>query len=117
YAELEDVVERAAAGLRAIGVVRGVAVGLYLPLVIENAIALLACAKLGAVAVPLFSGFGVEAIRQRLADADARVLITADAAIRRGRPVPTQPLAAQAADGLPQLQGSVECSCACCGVS
>jgi len=84
YAELEDIVERTAAGLHAIGVARGVAVGLYLPLVIENAVALLACTKLGAVAVPLFSGFGAEAIRQRLADADARVLITADAAIRRG---------------------------------
>ena len=78
YAQLEDAVEQTAAGLRAIGVERGVAVGLYLPLVIENAVALLACTKLGAVAVPLFSGFGAEAIRQRLADADARVLITAD---------------------------------------
>ena len=117
YAGLEDIVERTAAGFRAIGVERGVAVGLYLPLVIENAIALLACAKLGAVAVPLFSGFGVEAIRQRLADADARVLITADAAIRRGRTVPMQPLAAQAADGLPQLQRVVVVNCAGGGVS
>ena len=112
YAELEDVVERAAAGLRAIGVVRGVAVGLYLPLVIENAVALLACTKLGAVAVPLFSGFGAEAIRQRLADADARVLITADAAVRRGRTVPLLPVAAQAADGLPQLERLVVVNCA-----
>src|SRR5438045_658949 len=112
YAELEDVVERAAAGLRAIGVARGVGVGLYLPLVIENAVALLACTKLGAVAVPLFSGFGAEAIRQRLADADARVLITADAAVRRGRTVPMLPVAAQAADGLPQLERLVVVNCA-----
>src|SRR5256884_4263401 len=104
YAQLENAVEQTAAGLRAIGVERGVAVGLYLPLVIENAVALLACTKLGAVAVPLFSGFGAEAIRQRLADADARVLITADAAVRRGRTVPMLPVAAQAADGLPQLE-------------
>ena len=117
YAGLEELVERAAAGLHSIGVERGIAVGLYLPLVIENAVALLACTKLGAVAVPLFSGFGVEAIRQRLADADARVLITADAAIRRGRTVPMQPLAAQAADGLPQLQRLVVVSCAGGGVS
>src|SRR2546425_9685505 len=112
YAELEDVVERAAAGLRAIRVGRGVPVGLYLPLVIENAVALLACTKLGAVAVPLFSGFGAEAIRQRLADADARVLITADAAIRRGRTVPMLPVAAEAADGLPQLERLVVVHCA-----
>jgi len=112
YAELEDAVERTAAGLHAIGVERGVAVGLYLPMVIENAVALLACTKLGAVAVPLFSGFGAEAIRQRLADADARVLITADGAIRRGRPVLMKPVADQAAAGLPQLARLVVVPCA-----
>jgi acetyl-CoA synthetase len=111
YAQLEDAVEQTAAGLRAIGVGRGVAVGLYLPLVIENAVALLACTKLGAVAVPLFSGFGAEAIRQRLADADARVLITADGAMRRGRPVAMKPIADQAAAGLPQLERLVVVRC------
>jgi acetyl-CoA synthetase len=104
YAELEQAVERAAAGLRRLGVGRGIAVGLYLPLVIENAIALLACTKLGAVAVPLFSGFGVDAIRQRLSDADARVLITADGAIRRGRAVAMKPLADQAVEALPLIE-------------
>jgi len=112
YAELEEAVERTAAGLRAIGVERGVAVGLYLPLVIENAVALLACTKLGAVAVPLFSGFGAEAIRQRLSDAQARVLITADGATRRGRPVPMKPIAEEAAEGLPHLQRLVVVRCA-----
>src|SRR2546425_2154036 len=112
YAQLEDAVEQTAAGLRALGVDRGVAVGLYLPLVIENAVALLACTKLGAVAVPLFSGFGAEAIRQRLADADARVLITADGAMRRGRPVAMKPIADEAAAGLPQLERLVIVRCA-----
>lgn len=112
YAQLEDAVEQTAAGLRAIGVTRGVAVGLYLPLMIENAIALLACTKLGAVAVPLFSGFGAEAIRQRLADADARVLITADGAIRRGRPALMKPIADEAAAGLPNLERLVVVRCA-----
>ena len=102
YAELEDAVERTAAGLRAIGVERGVAVGLYLPLVLENAVALLAITKLGAIAVPLFSGFGAEAVRQRISDAQARVLITADGATRRGRAVPMKPIAEQAIAGLPQ---------------
>src|SRR2546423_5900155 len=104
YAQLEDAVERTAAGLQAIGVGRGVAVGLYLPLVIENAVALLACTKLRAGALPLFSGFGAEAIRQRLADAEARVLVTADGAIRRGRPVLMKSVADQAAAGLPHLE-------------
>src|ERR1700694_1344522 len=112
YAQLEDAVEQTAAGLRTLGVERGVAVGLYLPLVIENAVALLACTKLGAVAVPLFSGFGAEAIRQRLADADARVLITADGAMRRGRAVAMKAIADQAAAGLPQLERLVVVRCA-----
>src|ERR1700737_3015573 len=112
YAQLEDAVEQTAAGLRPIGVERGVAVGLYLPLVIENAVALLACTKLGAVAVPLFSGFGAEAIRQRLSAAQARVLITADAAVRRGRPALMKPIAVEAAAGLPHLERLVVVTCA-----
>ncbi|MEA2669095.1 MAG: acetyl-CoA synthetase [Chloroflexota bacterium] len=112
YAQLDETVERVASGLREIGVERGVAVGLYLPLVIENAVALLACTKLGAVAVPLFSGFGAEAIRQRLSDAQARVLITADAAVRRGRPVLMKPIAVEAAAGLPDLERLVVVRCA-----
>ena len=112
YGQLEDAVELTAAALHAIGVGRGVAVGLYLPLVVENAVALLACTKLGAVAVPLFSGFGAEAIRQRLADADARVLITADGAIRRGRPALMKPIADEAAAALPHLERLVVVRCA-----
>ena len=104
FAQLESDVERAASGLRPIGVSRGVAVGIYLPLVPENAIALLACTKLGAIVVPLFSGFGSEAIRQRLSDAQARVLISADGAIRRNRPVAMKPVADEAAAGLPGLR-------------
>src|SRR5207237_7510316 len=88
YGALEREVERVAAGLRRLGVGRGVAVGLYLPLVVENAVALLACTKLGAIAVPLFSGFGAEEIRQRLAGADAQVLIITHAAMRRVGTVP-----------------------------
>jgi acetyl-CoA synthetase len=112
YAELDDAVERAAAGLRAIGVERGVAVGLYLPLVIENVVALLAITKLGAIAVPLFSGFGAEAIRQRLTDANAKVLVTADGALRRGRAVAMKPIADAAVDGLPHLERLVVVRCA-----
>lgn len=112
YAQLDATVERVAAGLRGIGVERGVAVGLYLPLVIENAVALLACTKLGAVVVPLFSGFGAEAIRQRLSDAQARVLITADAAVRRGRPVAMKPIALEAAADLPHVERIVVVKCA-----
>src|SRR5207248_980804 len=112
YAQLEDAVEQTAAGLRAIGVKRGVAVGLYLPLVVENAIALLACTKLGAIAVPLFSGFGAEAIRQRLSDAQAKVLITADGASRRGRAVAMKPIADEAIADLAHIERVVVVNCA-----
>ncbi|HYM49610.1 MAG TPA: AMP-binding protein [Candidatus Limnocylindrales bacterium] len=104
YDELEREVERAAAGLLAAGVSRGVAVGLYLPLCVETAVAVLACAKLGAIVVPLFSGFGAEAIRQRLQDAGARVLITAVEANRRGRSVPMKPTADAAVADLPSIE-------------
>jgi acetyl-CoA synthetase len=112
YAELDDAVTRVANGLRRIGVRRGGAVGLYLPLVLENAIALLALTKLGAIAVPLFSGFGAEAIRQRLSDSQAEVLITADGAIRRGRPVPMKPVAEEAISELGHVQRLVVVPCA-----
>ena len=112
YEQLEAAVERTAAGLFALGVHRGVAVGLYLPLVLENAIALLACTKLGAIAVPLFSGFGVEAIRQRLGDAEAKVLITADGVSRRGRAVAMKPIADQAIAGLAHVERVVVVTCA-----
>jgi acetyl-CoA synthetase len=104
YRELEREVERAASGLHGAGVDRGVAVGLYMPLVVETAVVLLACAKLGATVVPLFSGFGGQAIRQRLDDAGARVLVTADRAIRRGRAIDMKAVADQAVSG----GGSVE---------
>ncbi|HVH64599.1 MAG TPA: AMP-binding protein [Candidatus Acidoferrum sp.] len=112
YAELDTEVERAAAGLARIGVGRGVAVGIYLPLIVENAVALLACTKLGAIAVPLFSGFGAEAIRQRLDDAKAKVLITADGAIRRGRAVAMKPIADEAIARLPHVERMVVVRCA-----
>src|SRR5437660_1087100 len=80
--------------------------------VIEAAVALLAITKRGAIAVPLFSGFGAEAIRQRLSDAQARVLITADGATRRGKPVAMKPIAEQAIAGLPHVQRLVVVHCA-----
>ena len=117
YAELEREVERAAAALKSAGVERGVAVGLYLPLIPETAIAVLACTKLGAVIVPLFSGFGAEAIYRRLADAEARVLITADGAVRRGRVVAMKPVADEAVAQLAGVERVIVARCAGSDVS
>ena len=80
---------------RGIGV--GDAVGIYLPMLPETVAAVLAVAKLGAVFVPVFSGYGAEAVRVRLEDAGAKALVTADAFPRRGRLVPMLATALDAA--------------------
>ncbi|MFN2463171.1 MAG: AMP-binding protein [Candidatus Dormibacteria bacterium] len=88
YSELDREVSRLAEALRAMGVGRGDTVGLFLPMIPEVVFSLLAVAKLGAIFIPLFSGYGAEAVAVRLRDADARVLITADGFMRRGGVVP-----------------------------
>lgn len=87
YAELAARVEACAGGLRACGLRPGDAVGLHLPMVPETAIALLALARIGAVAVPLFSGYGPSAIAARLKDVEAKAVFTCDGFPRRGKPV------------------------------
>jgi len=88
YAELRETADRLAGGLRSLGVQAGDAVGIFLPMSPEAVAATLACAKLGAVYLPIFSGYGADAVATRLADADAKVLITADGFPRRGKVVP-----------------------------
>ena len=85
YGQLSEQVRAFAAGLRRLGVRKGDAVAIQLPMMPETAVALLACAWVGAVAVPLFSGYGPSATDSRIRDANARVLITCDAFPRRGR--------------------------------
>ncbi len=87
YRELERAVSQAAEALKSLGVGRGDRVGLFTPMIPETAIAALALAKIGAIMVPIFSGYGAEAVATRLKDAEARLLITADGFFRRGRPV------------------------------
>lgn len=91
FAELADEVGRAAAGLRRIGVKRGDAVALYLPMIPQAAVAVHAVAAIGAVLVPLFSGFAASAITSRLTDADVKAVIVADGTTRRGRDVAMLP--------------------------
>lgn len=88
YQELANKVSRCAAGLRALGLRRGDAVAIHLPMSVETVIALLAIARIGAIAVPLFSGFGPAAIASRLEDCQARVLISCDGFLRRGQEIP-----------------------------
>jgi acetyl-CoA synthetase len=100
YAELRAQADGLAHLLVERGVGAGDAVGIYLPLVPETIAAVLAVAKVGATFVPVFSGYGAEAVRVRLEDAAAVALITADGFPRRGKPVPMLETALAAVEGL-----------------
>jgi acetyl-CoA synthetase len=88
YAELHADVCRLANALRSIGVKRGDRVSIYLPMVPEVAVAMLACARIGAIHSVVFAGFSSEALAGRIRDCDASVLITADEGLRGARRVP-----------------------------
>ena len=98
YAELREMADRLANGLRSLGVAERDAVGIFLPMAPEAVAATLACAKIGAIWVPIFSGYAPDAVATRLNDAEAKVLITADGFLRRGQSVPMKEIADQAAD-------------------
>ena len=97
YRELRAEVDALAHLLEEQGVAPGDRVGVFMPMVPETVATVLAVAKLGAVFLPLFSGFGADAIVTRLQDAEASVLVTADGFLRRGRPVAMLPVAREAA--------------------
>ena len=87
YADLRALTDGVARALTRMDVRAGDAVAIFMPMAIETVAALMACAKIGAVFVPIFSGFGPDAVAARIADAGCRVLITANATLRRGAPV------------------------------
>ena len=87
YAGLLDQVQRAANALTELGVGPGDVVGIYLPMIPEVVVAMLACARIGAPHNVVFGGFSVEAVRDRMEESEARVLITTDGARRRGKTV------------------------------
>jgi acetyl-CoA synthetase len=90
--------------LKSLGVTRGDRVALYLPLVPELAIAMLACARIGAVHSVVFGGFSAESLRDRINDAQAVLLVTADAGYRRGQLVPLKQMADEALAGTPSIK-------------
>ena len=88
YDWLLDQVQRFANALKDLGIGKGDVVGIYMPMLPEAAAAMLACARIGAIHNVVFGGFSAEAVKERMAFSDARVLVTADATLRRGEPVP-----------------------------
>ena len=86
YAELLDEVSRFANVLKGLGLVKGDRIAIYMPMVPELAIAMLACTRIGVAHSVIFGGFSPDAIVDRCEDADARLIITADAGYRRGEP-------------------------------
>jgi acetyl-CoA synthetase len=103
YAELAVEVNRLANALRALGVNEGDRVGVFLPMSPEAAIATLAVAKIGAIYTPCFSGFGAGAVASRLADCEARLLVTADGFQRRGQVVRMKETADEAVAQCPSV--------------
>ncbi|MFA9430979.1 acetate--CoA ligase [Egicoccus sp. AB-alg2] len=99
YAQLLDEVQRVAATLRDLGVRRGDRVAIYLPMVPELPVSMLACARLGAAHSVVFGGFSATSLRDRIEDAGCRVLITADGGFRRGGVVPLKDNADEALAG------------------
>jgi acetyl-CoA synthetase len=104
YADLQSEVNRAANALQALGVRKGDRVAIYLPMIPEAAISMLACARIGAVHSVVFGGFSSEALRSRIEDAEAKLVITSDGGYRRGQPAALKPAVDDAlAAGAPSI--------------
>ena len=101
YADLYREVCKAANALTELGVRKGDRVAIYMPMIPETAIAMLACARLGAPHSVVFGGFSADALKGRIQDADARVVITADGGYRRGTASALKPAVDTALAGVP----------------
>ncbi|KRF29145.1 acetyl-coenzyme A synthetase [Phycicoccus sp. Soil802] len=99
YADLQRDVAKAANALESLGVAKGDRVAIYLPMIPEAVAAMLACARIGAPHSVVFGGFSADALRTRIADAEAKVVITADGQFRRGKSAPLKPAVDAAVEG------------------
>ncbi|MBI2939731.1 MAG: acetate--CoA ligase [Chloroflexi bacterium] len=104
YQDLYREVNRTALALKALGVQKGDRVAIYMPMIPELPIAMLACARVGATHGVIFGGFSPEAIRDRVNDCQAKLVITADAGYRRGNIVPLKANTDRALDGCPSVE-------------
>ncbi len=104
YSELLAQVSRLASGLRSLGVRKGDRIGIYMGMVPELPVAMLACARLGAPHVVVFGGFSAESLAERMRDTGAKVLLTQDEGWRKGAKVPLKRNADEAASQTPELE-------------
>ncbi len=104
YGWLHDQTQRLANVLRDRGVGKGDVVGIFMPMVPEAAVAMLACTRIGAIHNVVFGGFSAESLRERMEFSDAKALITADATLRRGNPMPMKAAIDEALDTLPAME-------------
>jgi acetyl-CoA synthetase len=104
YAELKDLVCQAANALTDLGVKAGDRVAIYMPMIPETVVAMLACARIGAPHTVVFGGFSSTALRDRIQDCDARVVITADGGYRRGAPAALKPAVDEAVAQCPDVR-------------
>ena len=107
YSQMLDEVQRFANVLKGLGVNKGDRVNIYLPMIPEAAVAMLACARIGAVHSVVFGGFSSQALSDRINDAEAKVLITADGGYRRGEVFPLKPQADEAVASTPSITAVV----------
>jgi acetyl-CoA synthetase len=104
YADLLDEVQRAANALKELGVGKGDRVAVYLPMIPELPVTMLACARIGAVHSVVFGGFSAAALRDRINDSECKVLVTADGGWRRGSVAPLKPAADEALEETPSIE-------------
>ncbi|MCX6045317.1 MAG: acetate--CoA ligase [Chloroflexi bacterium] len=100
YYELRNLVSRFATGLKALGVQKSDTVVIYMPLTLEGVIAMLACARIGAIHSVVYAGMGVGALRDRIIDAGAKIVIAGNIGYRRGKVIDLRSIVEQAVDGL-----------------
>jgi len=104
YGQLHDQMKNFAAALRALGVGKGDRVTIYMPMVPEATVAMLACTRIGAIHSVVFGGFGAGALAERIVDAGSKVLVTSDVAFRRGKTVNLKEVVDEALQRPSQIQ-------------
>ena len=104
YAQLHQMVCQAANALLGLGVRAGDRVVIYMPMIPELPVTMLACARIGAVHSVVFGGFSADALAGRITDTEARLVVTADGGFRRGRPSPLKPIVDQALTSCPTVE-------------